>query len=114
MAVRELRVSCRPFDPEVAVIPRDRALVARLVVLADAVDDICVVTDDAEPVREPGRDVKLMVIDVIQAEPYVLTEGGLTAADVHDHVLDCPTRDPYELRLARRHLKVEAAQRPAD
>src|SRR6185295_6790308 len=96
--------------PDIRVVPGDADLVLGIVELGALVLHVRRLAQDAEAVREAGRDVEL--VTVVSGEDLAgpFPEGRGIRPDVHRDVEDLAEDRPYELPLRLVELSVKPAQ----
>src|SRR5690606_25470095 len=101
----------RPLDAERGVVPEQRTLGGRRIVVRGLVDDLRPVAHHVEPVGEAGRDPELAPVRRGQRRAQPLPEGRGVATEVDDDVEYLPDHDPHQLALRLPDLVVQAAER---
>src|SRR5712692_7022799 len=112
--LREQRVPDRPGDAHLGVVPAQADLVGTVIEVRALVSHLRELAQDAEAVREPGRDEHLAEVVRRESGAGPLAEGGRAGADVHGHVEDLALQGSDQLALRPAELRVQAAQRAAE
>ena len=110
---RQPRLRDWPADADVGIVPRDGPFARRIVERRAFVDDIAVVGERAEPVRESHRHPQHLLVLVVQLHSEPLTELRRAGADVDGDVEHRSATAADQLSLRVRLLIVKPAQHAA-
>jgi hypothetical protein len=87
-------------DAEVRVREVDGQILCGFVLAVDPVADVGHLGQRLEAVQEPGRDVEVHQVLVVEPRGHPAPEGGRLGPGVHDDVVDRAERAAHQLRLA--------------